>query len=117
MLLPVSAPFHCALMKPAADRLSVVLDALLLADMRLPVVANATAAPNDDNEQVKPLLVTQVCAPVLWEQSVSVMTGRGVSRFVEIGPGKVLSGLVKRITKDVAIVNIADLDGLKAQQA
>ena len=67
--------------------------------------------------QVKPLLVTQVCAPVLWEQSVTEMAGLGVSRFVEIGPGKVLSGLVKRITKEVATVNIADLEGLKAQQA
>ena len=117
MLLPVSAPFHCALMKPAADRLSAVLDALQLAEMKLPVVANATAVPNNDRMQVKPLLVTQVCAPVLWEQSVTKMAGLGVSRFVEIGPGKVLSGLVKRITKEVATVNIADLEGLKAQQA
>jgi len=117
MLLPVSAPFHCALMKPAADRLSAVLDALQLAEMKLPVVANATAVPNNDRMQVKPLLVTQVCAPVLWEQSVTEMAGLGVSRFVEIGPGKVLSGLVKRITKEVATVNIADLEGLKAQQA
>ena len=117
MLLPVSAPFHCALMKPAADRLSTVLDALQLAEMKLPVVANASAVPNNDRMQVKPLLVTQVCAPVLWEQSVAEMAGQGVSRFVEIGPGKVLSGLVKRITKEVATVNIADLEGLKAQQA
>jgi [acyl-carrier-protein] S-malonyltransferase len=117
MLLPVSAPFHCALMKPAADRLSAVLDALQLAEMKLPVVANATAVPNNDRMQVKPLLVTQVCAPVLWEQSVTEMAGLGVSSFVEIGPGKVLSGLVKRITKEVATVNIADLEGLKAQQA
>jgi [acyl-carrier-protein] S-malonyltransferase len=116
MLLPVSAPFHCALMKPAADRLSVVLDAVQLADMLLPVIANATAAPNNTKDQVKPLLVTQVCAPVLWEQSVSAMTAQGVSRFVEIGPGKVLSGLVKRITKDVETANIGDLDSLKAQQ-
>jgi len=116
MLLPVSAPFHCALMKPAADRLSAVLDSIEMGDMRLPVVANATAAPNADQGQVKPLLVTQVCAPVLWEQSVSTMIAAGVSRFVEIGPGKVLSGLVKRISKEVATSNIADLDGLKAQQ-
>lgn len=116
MLLPVSAPFHCVLMKPAADRLSVVLDALQLADVKLPVVANATAAPNMDKDQVKPLLVTQVCAPVLWEQSVSAMAALGVSRFVEIGPGKVLSGLVKRITKEVETANIGDLESLKAQQ-
>jgi [acyl-carrier-protein] S-malonyltransferase len=117
MLLPVSAPFHCALMKPAADRLSAVLDALQLTDMVLPVVANATAAPNVDKQQVKPLLVTQVCAPVLWEQSVTAMTAEGVSRYVEIGPGKVLSGLVKRITKEVETANIGDLDSLKNNQS
>ena len=116
MLLPVSAPFHCVLMQPAADRLSVVLDALPLADMKLPVIANATAVPNDDKDQVKPLLVTQVCAPVLWEQSVSEMVGLGVSRFVEIGPGKVLSGLVKRIAKETETASIGDLDGLKKAQ-
>jgi [acyl-carrier-protein] S-malonyltransferase len=116
MLLPVSAPFHCALMKPAADRLSTVLDALQLTDLKLPVVANATAAPNADKDQVKTLLVTQVCAPVLWEQSVLEMAAMGVSRFVEIGPGKVLSGLVKRITKEVETATIGDLEGLKAQQ-
>ena len=116
MLLPVSAPFHCALMKPAADRLSTVLDALQLADMALPVVANATAAANADKGQVKPLLVTQVCAPVLWEQSVAEMVRLGVTRFVEIGPGKVLSGLVKRISKEVETASIGDLDGIKAIQ-
>ncbi len=116
MLLPVSAPFHCALMKPAADRLSAVLDAIQLSEMKLPVVANATAAPNSDKQQVKPLLVTQVCAPVLWEQSVLNMAAQGVTKFVEIGPGKVLSGLVKRISKEVETANIGDLDGLKSHQ-
>ena len=116
MLLPVSAPFHCALMKPAADRLSAVLDAISFVEMSLPVVANATALPNIDKLRVKPLLVTQVCAPVLWEQSVVEMTAQGVSRFIEIGPGKVLCGLVKRISKEVETANIGDLDGLKAQQ-
>jgi [acyl-carrier-protein] S-malonyltransferase len=116
MLLPVSAPFHCALMKPAADRLSAVLDAVQLSEMKQPVVANATAAPNSDKQQVTPLLVTQVCAPVLWEQSVLNMATRGVTKFVEIGPGKVLSGLVKRISKEVETANIGDLDGLKSHQ-
>jgi [acyl-carrier-protein] S-malonyltransferase len=116
MLLPVSAPFHCALMKPAADRLSAVLDAIQLSEMKQPVMANATAAPNSDKQQVKPLLVTQVCAPVLWEQSVLNMAAQGVTKFVEIGPGKVLSGLVKRISKEVETANIGDLDGLKSHQ-
>ena len=113
MLLQVSAPFHCALMKPAADRLSIALDSVSVNDMLLPVVANANAEPNQDKEQVKALLITQVCAPVLWEQSVNAITGLGVTRFVEIGPGKVLSGLVKRITKEVSIANVEDLASLK----
>ncbi|MEI6305730.1 MAG: ACP S-malonyltransferase, partial [Deltaproteobacteria bacterium] len=114
MLLPVSAPFHCAMMKPAADRLSAVLDAASIHEMKLPVVANATAAPNIDKEQVRPLLVTQVCAPVLWEQSITEMVAKGVTNFIELGPGKVLCGLVKRISKEVSTANIEDIAGLKS---
>jgi [acyl-carrier-protein] S-malonyltransferase len=113
MLLPVSAPFHCALMKPAADRLAAVLDALTVSGMNVPVVANADAAPNSLKERVKPLLVTQVCSPVLWEQSVNVMCALGVTKFVELGPGKVLSGLVKRINKEALLANIEDVAGIK----
>lgn len=114
MLLPVSAPFHCALMKPAADRLSAVLDAITVQDMMLPVIANADAAPNSNKERVKPLLVTQVCSPVLWEQSVHAMGALGVTKFVELGPGKVLSGLVKRINKEAVLANVEDVAGVKA---
>ncbi len=114
MLLPVSAPFHCALMKPAADRLAGVLESISVHEMKLPVVANADAAPNMNMDKVKPLLVTQVCSPVLWEQTVTKMCSLGVTRFVEIGPGKILSGLVKRITKEVEINNIEDCAGIKA---
>ena len=113
MLLPVSAPFHCSLMKPAADRLAKVLEGVSVVDMLLPVVANADAVPNQDKERVKLLLVTQVCAPVLWEQSVIAMAGLGCTRFVEIGPGKVLSGLVKRISREVSTANVEDLATLK----
>lgn len=113
MLLPVSAPFHCTLMKPAADRLAKVLDTISLHEMILPVVANAIAKPNQNKEQVKPLLVEQVCAPVLWEQSIIAMAELGCTKFVEIGPGKVLSGLVKRITKEVSTANVEDLSTLK----
>lgn len=114
MLLPVSAPFHCAMMKPAADRLAVVLDAITVHDMNVPVVANADAAPNSDRERVRPLLVSQVCSPVLWEQSVNAMSALGVTRFVELGPGKVLSGLVKRINKEAVLANIEDVAGVAA---
>lgn len=114
MLLPVSAPFHCALMKPAADRLSAVLDAVTVQNMNIPVIANADAAPNSDKERVKPLLVTQVCSPVLWEQSVNAMSALGVTKYVELGPGKVLCGLVKRINKEAVLANIEDVAGVKA---
>ena len=112
MLLPVSAPFHCALMQPAADRLKIVLDGLTYQKMQLPVVTNVEASANADCARVQDLLVKQVCAPVLWEQSVNAMIQSGVTRFIEIGPGKVLSGLVKRISKDVQLANVEDRSSL-----
>lgn len=113
MLLPVSAPFHCSLMKPAADRLAAELDKITIHDMNVPVIANADAAPNSDKVRVKPLLVAQVCSPVLWEQSVNAMGDLGVTRFIELGPGKVLSGLVKRINKEAVLASIEDVAGIK----
>jgi len=113
MLLPVSAPFHCALMQPAADRLNTVLESIKIHPMRMPVVSNVEAQPNDDSSRVKQLLVAQVCAPVRWEESVLRLASLGVSRTIEIGPGKVLSGLVKRISKELECANIEDLAGLE----
>lgn len=114
MLLPVSAPFHCALMQPAADRLQAVLDAVNINQFTLPVVTNVEATANQDEVRVRDLLVSQVCAPVRWEQSVQTMINLDVSSFVEIGPGKVLTGLVKRINKGMSLVNIEDTAGIKA---
>jgi [acyl-carrier-protein] S-malonyltransferase len=114
MLLPVSAPFHCALMQPAAERLKAVLDAVQVNALTLPVITNVEATPNQDGGRVRDLLVQQVCAPVRWEQSVQAMIGQGVTNFVEIGPGKVLTGLVKRINKEMTLVNIEDAAGVKA---
>lgn len=114
MLLPVSAPFHCSLMAPAAERLAGTLKAISLHPLRIPVVTNVEGKPNHDEGRVRELLVRQVCAPVLWDGSVLEMTRLGATGFVEIGPGKVLSGLVKRITKDVETRNIEDLATLKA---
>jgi [acyl-carrier-protein] S-malonyltransferase len=114
MLLPVSAPFHCSLMQPAAVRLTSFLDVLTVHDMAVAVIANANAAPNSSKDQVKPLLVTQVCSPVLWEQSVNAMSTLGVTDYFELGPGKVLSGLVKRINKEAVLANIEDVAGIKA---
>lgn len=116
MLLPVSAPFHSALMVPAGLRLSEVLAAVNLSDLSVPVVTNVEALPNSDAARVKELLVTQVSAPVRWEESVRKMVSLGVTSFIEIGPGKVLSGLVKRIEKEVATANIEDTAGLQALQ-
>ncbi len=116
MLLPVSAPFHCALMQPAAERLRTVLDGVAVSAPQMPVISNVEAQPNSDGNRVRELLVTQVCAPVRWDESVEKMVVLGVTRFIEIGPGKVLSGLVKRITKDAEVTNVeipANLDILK----
>lgn len=114
MLLPVSAPFHSSLMVPAGERLAGVLASIMVDDLCAPVVTNVEAKPNDDKGRVKELLVQQVSAPVLWDASVREMVALGVTEFVEIGPGKVLSGLVKRIDKEVATKNVEDAAGMKA---
>ena len=114
MLLPVSAPFHCALMKPAAERLAGTLEGVQVGPLATPVVSNVEAAPNSDAGRVQGLLVEQVCSPVLWDASVRCMVASGVTRFVEIGPGKVLAGLVKRIEKEAESFNVQDSAGVKA---
>lgn len=113
MLLPVSAPFHCSLMAPAAERLSQTLADVAIAPLELPVVTNVEAEPNNEQGRVKELLMKQVCAPVRWDESVQRMVAMGVESFVEIGPGKVLSGLVKRIAKGAETRNVEDLATLK----
>jgi [acyl-carrier-protein] S-malonyltransferase len=114
MLLPVSAPFHCSLMCPAGERLSESLEGIQVHPLRLPVVTNVEASPNMDSARVKELLVRQVSAPVLWEASVLRMVDEGIGRFIEVGPGKVLSGLVKRITKNAEAFNVEDSTTLRA---
>lgn len=114
MLLPVSAPFHCSLMMPAGERLGTALDAVRVSPIEVPVVTNVEAQANSDQNRVKEFLVKQVSAPVRWEESVRFMVSQGVDRFVEIGPGKVLSGLVKRIEKNCDTRNIDDVASLKS---
>ncbi len=114
MLLPVSAPFHCSLMTPAGERLAQVLDGVMTSPLQLPVVTNVEALPNSDAGRVKELLIRQVSAPVRWDASVRWMVDNGVTSFVEIGPGKVLSGLVKRIFKDIPSCNVEDTAGVKS---
>jgi len=114
MPLPVSAPFHCSLMVPAGERLQEVLEDIEVSPLRMPVVSNVEATPNSDAGRVKDLLVAQVSAPVRWDESVQKMAELGVDRFVEIGPGKVLAGLIKRIAKGAATQNVEDVASLKA---
>ncbi len=113
MLLPVSAPFHSSLMVPAGERLAGVLEPITVNDLCAPVVTNVEAKPNNDKSRVKELLVRQVSAPVLWDAAVREMVVLEVTEFVEIGPGKVLSGLVKRIDKGVVAKNVEDAAGIK----
>lgn len=100
--LPVSAPSHCALMKPAAEQLAVRLQALQLNQPVIPVVQNAAARVAGDLDQLREDLVAQLYSPVLWVQCVEKLAAKGVAHFVESGPGKVLTGLDKRIAKDAA---------------
>lgn len=102
VLLPVSAPFHCALMQPAADAMAEALARVTLAVPSLPVVANVTATAESHPHRLRELLVAQVTGSVRWRESVLWMKAQGVDSLVELGSGKVLSGLAKRIDKDVA---------------
>ncbi len=107
--LKVSAPFHCALMAPAAKVVATELDRVSLSALAFPVVANVDAKPNASRERVKELLVRQVDGPVRWEESVRFMKEAGVTHALEIGPGKVLAGLVKRIAKEIPVLSVGDL--------
>jgi [acyl-carrier-protein] S-malonyltransferase len=114
MLLPVSVPSHCSLMAPAGERLLETLREIEIETLQIPVVTNVEAKPNTDSERVKKLLVEQLSSPVLWDASVKDMVARGVTGFIEVGPGKVLSGLVKRIDKTVETRNVEDVAGIKS---
>ncbi len=104
--LNVSAPFHCSLMQPAAERVAAALADIVVSAPRFPVVANVTAEPNSNAAAVRELLVKQVASAVRWETSVSLMAQAGVRQALELGPGKVLAGLVKRIHKDLAVLSV-----------
>jgi len=106
ILLPVSAPFHCALMAPAAQEMEEALAAVAMAPPAVPLVANVTAAPVEDPETIRRLLVEQVTGLVRWRESVLAMKSGGVDTVVEVGAGRVLSGLVKRIDRDLAVASV-----------
>lgn len=111
--LNVSGPFHSCLLSEAGEKLGQFLEHVKVSDPVIPYVANVTAGYVTSKDEVKPLLVRQVSSSVRWQQSVEAMIAEGVDRFVEIGPGKTLTGFVKKISRDVAIVNIEKLDDLE----
>ncbi len=115
--LPVSAPFHCALMKPAEERLAPELRALAVTNPRVPVVANVDAEPKRDGPSAIEALVRQVSMPVRWEESVRRMAAEGVRAYVELGPGSVLSGLVRKIHREATVVNVETPEGVEAVEA
>ncbi|MBW1973636.1 MAG: [acyl-carrier-protein] S-malonyltransferase [Deltaproteobacteria bacterium] len=111
--LKVSGPFHSSLMAPAAKRLERELKSISFKDPIVPVVTNVEAKPNKDGSRVVSLLVDQLTSPVKWEQSIRNMIDMGIKIFIEFGPGKVLTGLIKRINKDITLFNVERPDDIK----
>ena len=107
-VLPVSAPFHCSLMKPAQEKLSVILRSLQLAPPRFPVLCNVHARPVEDPESSREALVRQVTGSVRWSESMQCLIAHGVQTFVEVGPGKVLCGLMRQIDRSKKCLNVED---------
>ena len=111
--LPVSAPFHSTLMRPAAERLKEVLDKIEFRDAKFPVVANVTAEPEIKAEEIRALLVKQAASPVKWEMSMRNMIRNGFDTYVEVGPGKVLTGFTRKIDRAVNALNVEDMASLE----
>jgi [acyl-carrier-protein] S-malonyltransferase len=112
--LAVSAPSHCALMSGAADGLGRLIDAINLSDPAFPVINNADAAPIASKDSARDCLVRQLKCPLYWEDSIRRMAADGADVFVEVGPGKVLSGLIKRILPEISVMNVEDAAGVEA---
>ena len=117
MKLPVSAPFHCALMRPAADRMAAALEEVEIRAPAVPVVANVRAEAVSDPAEIRALLVEQVTASVRWRESVLWMAGQGVDAMVEIGAGKALSGMVRRVDRSIACAAVNGPDDVAAVAA
>ena len=110
MLLPVSAPFHCSMLRGAGEKLREKLDEINISDMQIPLISNVTADYVESKDDIKDILQQQVSSSVLFEDSVRKMLADGVDTFVEIGPGKALSGFVKKINPDIRVMNIENVD-------
>lgn len=118
MLMPVSAPFHCSMLKGAGDKLAKELENVEVLDMQIPLITNVTGDYVENSDEIKDLLIRQVSSSVLFEKSLKKMIDDGVDTFIELGPGKALSGFVKRIDKTKTILNIEDMASLeKAKEA
>jgi [acyl-carrier-protein] S-malonyltransferase len=115
--LPVSAPFHCALMRPAQERMAADLAALPIQDLAVPLASNVDARVVRTAADVRDGLVRQVSGAVRWQESIELLVREGVTTFVEIGPGSVLSGLVKKIHRDARVLNVEDPPSLEAAAA
>lgn len=114
VLLPVSAPFHSALLRPAAERLATVLEGIRFRDLGVPLVTNVDAELLTEGARVAETLIRQVTAPVRWEDGVLRLAKEGVTAAVEVGPGKVLSGLIRRIAPEIQTLNVEDRASLQA---
>ena len=113
IILPVSAPFHCSLMKNASDKMKKKINDTNFLKLQTNIISNVTAKEENDINKIKLLLSDQITSRVRWRESINYMIQKGVTEFIEIGPGKVLSGLVKKINKDVKILNINSLEDIK----
>jgi len=114
ILLPVSAPFHCTLMQPAADRMAEALAEVTISAPRVPLVANVTATAVRDPDEIRALLVRQVTGAVRWRESVAYMVENGVDKFYEVGAGKALSGMIRRIARAASCKNIGTPEAVAA---
>lgn len=109
MLLPVSAPFHCSMLKGAGEKLARELEHVTVSDLQVPLITNVTGSYVGSKDEIKDLLIRQVSSSVLFEASLRRMLEDGVDTFIEIGPGKALSGFVKKITREAAVYNVEDM--------
>jgi [acyl-carrier-protein] S-malonyltransferase len=111
--LPVSAPFHCRLMRPAAERLARDLKATTFTDLSVPLVNNVDAASIEKGAEARDGLQRQVASPVRWEESIARLLNEGVTHFVEVGPGKVLTGLVRKVNRQAQVASVEDPGGVE----
>jgi [acyl-carrier-protein] S-malonyltransferase len=114
VLLPVSAPFHCSLMQPAADIMAKALNDIKLEDPIVPLVANVKANEQSNGDMIKDLLIEQVTGSVRWRESIEFMSSKGVSEVFEIGAGKALSGMVRRINREISVNQVFDTSSVHA---